>query len=164
MTAYRGLRAATVALAFFALERPAAAQLVINEVDYDQPVTDTAEFIELLNTSADPVNLDTWSVALVNGGTTTAYETFDLPDVVLGAGEYYVLCGDAAIIPACNLDVTPDSNLIQNGEPDAIQLLDGLTAIDTVSYEGTVSGFAEGTGDDGEDDDPVQSISRFPDG
>ena len=32
--------------------------LVINEVDYDQPSGDTAEFFELKNVSGGPINLD----------------------------------------------------------------------------------------------------------
>ena len=39
--------------------------------------------------------------------------------------------------PRCDLDVSPDSNLLQNGSPDAVVLLDGAGAIDTVSYGGT---------------------------
>ncbi len=35
-----------------------AVSLVINEIDYDQPSTDTAEFIEIKNTGSSAVNLD----------------------------------------------------------------------------------------------------------
>jgi hypothetical protein len=31
---------------------PSASEVVINEIDYDQPSTDTAEFIEIKNNSA----------------------------------------------------------------------------------------------------------------
>ena len=41
--------------------------VVINEVDYDQVGTDTAEFLELKNVSAAPINLDADSVEFVNG-------------------------------------------------------------------------------------------------
>ena len=46
----------------------AGAQVVINEIDYDQVGTDIAEFIELKNTGFTPVNLDTFSIRLINGG------------------------------------------------------------------------------------------------
>jgi Lamin Tail Domain len=35
----------------------ASATLVINEIDYDQPGTDTAEFLELRNVSPSPIDL-----------------------------------------------------------------------------------------------------------
>jgi predicted amidohydrolase YtcJ len=38
--------------------------LVINEIDYDQPSTDTAEFIEIKNTSGSSVNLDSYHLDL----------------------------------------------------------------------------------------------------
>src|SRR4029079_11644454 len=37
--------------------RAASAQVVINEIDYDQPGTDTAEFVELKNVGTISVNL-----------------------------------------------------------------------------------------------------------
>jgi hypothetical protein len=43
------------------------ASLVINEIDYDQPSTDTAEFIEIKNISGSSVNLDSYHLDLVNG-------------------------------------------------------------------------------------------------
>src|ERR671928_182837 len=53
------------------------AGLVINEIDYDQPGTDTAEFIELKNNGANGVNLDPYSLVLVNGngGGAVPYQT-----------------------------------------------------------------------------------------
>lgn len=42
-------------------------ELVVNEIDYDQPSTDTAEFLEIRNNSAAPVDLDPVVVELVNG-------------------------------------------------------------------------------------------------
>ena len=51
------------ALLFACLSLFAAAargQLVINEVDYDQPGTDSAEFIELLNTGPGTISKKQW--------------------------------------------------------------------------------------------------------
>ena len=59
------MRAFLIALAAcLILAAPASAQsttLVINEVDYDQPGTDTAEFIEIKNVSAAAINLDAYA-------------------------------------------------------------------------------------------------------
>ena len=49
------------------LATSAFGQVVINEVDYDQIGTDSAEFLELKNIGAGPVNLDNFTVELVNG-------------------------------------------------------------------------------------------------
>ncbi|HVS16403.1 MAG TPA: lamin tail domain-containing protein [Thermoanaerobaculia bacterium] len=144
------------------------AQLVINEVDYDQPGSDAAEFIELKNTGLGPVELGGVSLQLINGsgGGAAVYSTIALPAVSLAAGDYFVVCANAATVPHCDLDVTPDTNLIQNGAPDAIALLDGELLIDALSYEGDVAGFVEGSGVGLEDDPNLAffGLSRFPDG
>jgi len=44
--------------------------LVINEVDYDQPGTDLAEFVEIYNSGASPVSLQDISLVLPNGADT----------------------------------------------------------------------------------------------
>ena len=149
---------------------PAApASLVINEIDYDQPSTDTAEFVEIKNTGSEPVDLSTVTLELVNGtgGGAVLYQTFALPSVTLAAGDYFVVCGDAANVANCDLDVLPDTNLVQNGAPDAVGLRDDSVLIDAVSYEGdTGAPYTEGSGIGLEDDPSVElaGISRFPDG
>jgi hypothetical protein len=45
----------------------ASTTLVINEIDYDQPGTDAAEFIELKNVGSSAIGLSGYSVELVNG-------------------------------------------------------------------------------------------------
>jgi MYXO-CTERM domain-containing protein len=161
-----GLIATVAALVFLAAPVHA---LVINEIDYDQPSTDTAEFIELFNEGTSSVDLGGWTIRLVSGasGGALIYGTIALPGLVLSAGGYFVVCGDAANVANCDLDVTPDTNLIQNGAPDAVALMDpsGLI-IDTVSYEGnTAAPYTEGSGT-GLEDIPVDltGISRFPNG
>ncbi|MCH9649312.1 MAG: lamin tail domain-containing protein [Deltaproteobacteria bacterium] len=145
------------------------ADLVINEVDYDQSGTDEEEFIEIYNPSSSPINLDPYSLELVNGtgGGAAVYATIDLPDVSLAAGDYYVVCGDAAMVPGCDLDTTPDTNLIQNGGPDAVALTLMGSIVDTLSYEGdTGAPYTEGSGT-GLTDAPGNdffSISRIADG
>ena len=92
---------------------------MINELDYDQPSTDTAEFVELKNVSASPTNLDTFALEIVNGATTpaTVVQSFDLPDVVLAAGDYFVVCGNAANTANCDLDVTPNTDSSRTARP-----------------------------------------------
>ena len=142
--------------------------LVINEVDYDQPSTDDAEFLELRNISGSAINLGPYAVELVNGNTGGAvvYQTIDLPDVTLAAGDHYVVCANAAITANCDHDVLPDSNLIQNGAPDAIGLRLGSTLVDALSYEGNSGApYTEGSGVGLEDTAAAaEGLSRCPEG
>lgn len=142
-----------------------ARTLVVNEVDYDQPSTDTAEFVEIKNVGTTSIDLSGYELVLVNGANDSVYKTIALPAVSLAPGGYFVVCGNAANTPGCDLDVTPDSNLVQNGAPDAVAIVQGGVIIDTLSYEGDVAGFTEGTGagaDTGGGDH--LGLSRFPDG
>ena len=158
---------ALVALCFGPAGSAASTTLVINEVDYDQASTDTAEFFELTNVSGAGIDLDPYSVQLINGasGGSAVYLTIDLPSVVLGPGDHYVVCANPATVANCDLDGGADSNLIQNGDPDAVKLLQGATTVDTLSYGGDVPGATEGSGA-GLDDDPTgtDSLSRCADG
>lgn len=150
----------------------AAPSIVINEIDYDQPGTDYGEFIELMNNGTVPVNLNGMVLQLINGSGGAPYASFNLPDTILQPGEYFVVCGDPANVPECDLQVSPSSNLIQNGYPEAVALLDGSSQIlDAVSYEGSVPGYVEVSGDNLFDPDgwPIYAngksgISRIPDG
>jgi len=141
-------------------------KLVINEVDYDQVSTDAAEFIEIHNSGGSPVDLAGYSLVLVSGSSAAIYDTITLPSATLEAGGYYVVCANAATTANCDLDVIPDTNLIQNGAPDAVALLDpSQVLIDTLSYEGNVPGYTEGTGADADDPNAGDvGLSRCPDG
>ncbi len=146
---------------------PGPPVLVINEIDYDQPGSDAAEFIEIKNTGIASASLDGVAIELVNGSGGSVYRTIALPAVALPGGDYFVVCGDAATTANCDLDVSPDSNLIQNGEPDAARLVFDGTVLDAVSYEGEVPGAVEGTGavaDAGTTGEDNKGISRTPDG
>jgi len=143
--------------------------LLINEIDYDQPSTDTAEFVEIKNTSASPVDLGGYSLVLVNGSNDSVYNTIALPSTSLAPGDYFVVCGNAANVVDCDLDVSPDSNLVQNGAPDAVALKLGSTVVDAVSYEGdTAPPYTEGSGsglvDSSSSGNDYKGISRLPDG
>ena len=68
------------------------AALVINEIDYDQPGIDTAEFIELYNSGASSISLDNFSVELINGTNSSSYRTIDLNGFNISASGYFVMC------------------------------------------------------------------------
>jgi uncharacterized protein len=140
--------------------------LVINEIDYDQPSTDSAEFIEIYNPESTPANLSNWTLELVNGSGGAVYKTITLPDVDLPAGDYFVVCANAATVENCDLDIEPDTNLIQNGAPDAVALLYEDEIMDALSYEGdTIAPYVEGSGDGLVDTaGEGESISRCPNG
>lgn len=150
---------------------PAFCQLVINEMDYDQPGTDASEYLELKNTGDTPYPMAGVRIALVNGegGNPVIYQTYSSnawDD--LAPGGYFVLCGSTSATPNCNGTLAAATNAIQNGSTDAIVLLSmpDSTVIDQLSYEGTLAGYAEGDGTEAADDNitPDRSIGRFPDG
>jgi hypothetical protein len=75
------------------------------------------------------------------------YRLFNLPATSLASGGYFVICANSATVANCDMDVSPDTDLIQNGAPDAVALFKGAVLIDTVSYEGNTSGgFTEFSG------------------
>jgi uncharacterized repeat protein (TIGR01451 family) len=145
----------------------AGAALVINEIDYDQPSTDAAEFIELKNIGPASANLEFYRLLMIDGASASAYRTISLPPVVIGPGDYFVICGDPAAVANCDLDISPNTNLIQNGGPDAVALLANDTIVDGLSYEGdTAAPYREGSGAglvDSGDQERV-GLSRRPDG
>ena len=142
--------------------------IIINEVDYDQPSTDASEFIEIFNRSASTVNLDSFTVIGQNGATDMVYRTMPLPNYNLASGDYYVICGNSSTVPNCDLVVSPSTNLIQNGAPDGLGLKYGTNGLlcDALSYEGNTTDYTEYSGV-GIYDDPSEffsSISRVPNG
>jgi len=154
-----------VSLASISIARVADAQVVINEVEYDEPSTDTGEYIELKNIGPSPASLADYSMVLVNGSNNTIYRTITFPTFSLAPGQYYVVCGNGANVVNCDLDVTPDADLIQNGAPDAVALLLNGVAVDLLSYEGNVPGYTEGTGAGAESGTTAgESLSRCADG
>jgi len=142
--------------------------LVINEIDYDQPSTDTAEFVEIRNNDSVNVDLSAYSIQMINGnsGGAAQYRLFALPAVNLAPDDYFVLCANNTTVANCDLDVTPETDLVQNGAPDAVALLFNGTIIDTVSYEGETGAPYTETSGTGLIDSAsgTQSISRCPDG
>ena len=118
--------------------------LVINEVDYDQVGTDTAEFVEILNPTSGSISLSNITVMFVNGANNTVYASVDLtPEGSLAAGGYLVLGNSSVGIASSAKAMDPGwtSNAIQNGNPDGLALVDtsAKTVIDALSYGGSIT-------------------------
>ena len=141
------------------------AAVIINEVDYDQAGTDTAEFIELFNTGGATVSLNDYSIDLVNGRGSSVYRSIDLSGFDIGASSYFVVCGDASLVANCDYSFTITSGWVQNGAPDAVALYEASNLLDSLSYEGELLPFTEGSvlaiSDNNTD---IASISRIANG
>ncbi|MBM3976452.1 MAG: hypothetical protein FJ299_05625 [Planctomycetes bacterium] len=144
-------------------------RLVINEVDYDQPSTDTAEFVEIHNAGDAPQDLTNVVLEFWNGADSTIYRTVNLASAgpSLAPGGYLVVRAAAVALPPgvlfINFAAAQDS--IQNGAPDGLLLRDGATLLDSMSYEGTFGGINEGAGHAGTDaSTSVQVLARTPNG
>ncbi|MCX5745102.1 MAG: amidohydrolase family protein [Proteobacteria bacterium] len=155
-----------------------ADHLVINEVDYDQPSTDTAEFVELYNPSATTLTLTGKQLVFINGSDGTTYETINLTGT-LASHAYLVFAGPNITAAAGSTKIDPGwtSNAIQNGPPDGIAIIDPVahTVIDALSYEGLLTAvdlagfpapvsFVEGTAATAKDESNAGSLCRKPDG
>jgi large repetitive protein len=97
------------------------AKLVINEVDYDQVGTDADGFVEIHNAGDAAVDLSNVDLVAVNGGDSAEYAREQLTGT-LAAGGHLVVAIE-----------------LQNGAPDGLALLDGMTLLDALSYEGAIT-------------------------
>ena len=122
----------------------ANAAIIVNEVDYDQPGTDSADFIELFNSSNSMITLNDYSIDLINGRNDSVYRSIDLTGFDIKANGYFVVCGDASLVANCDYSFTTTSSWIQNGAPDAVALFQNNSLIDSLSYEGELLPFTEG--------------------
>jgi hypothetical protein len=135
---------------------PAHAQLVINEVDYDQPgfSGDTGEFVEVYNPGPAPAPLAGLSLVQFDGSTSpaTAYRTtpLDLAGPALAPGQYWVVANNGlSIAPGALVTryVLPSENILDGGtapsfHADGLLLVHAATChhIDALSYEGNILG------------------------
>ncbi len=153
------------------LASAASAQIVINEIDYDQISTDNAEYIEIKNIGETAFPMQYVAVVMYNGssGTADEYRTISSPSwPPLEPGAYFVICGNSSLTQNCDHAATPITNLIQNGPTDAIALVwtENSDILDVVGYGGSLPGYFEGTGTtaiDSNDQDGL-SLCRWPDG
>lgn len=142
--------------------------LVINEIDYDNAISDTAEFVEILNTSASSISLSGVTLSFVNGADGNTYRAINLGSAgVLAAGGYLVV---GNITPPGGgvlfINIGTSSNAIQNG-PDGIRLESSTLVLDSVAYEGlfvSTPPTGEGSAAPGDRSLLNESICRIPNG
>ncbi|GEM_PF-5226869 len=149
-------------------------ELIINEVDYDQPTPpqeDSAEFIELKNISTSALNLENYTLEFFTDATDQIYRSYQLPNLSLAAGDYYVICGNSQTVPNCDFQISPNKELIENAliSPDAIAIKRGSQFIDALTYTGNTNPFSlyvETTATTVKDSaqEILVGLSRFPDG
>ena len=141
------------------------AAVVINEIDYDQPCTDSAEFIELFNSGSSMISLDNYAIDLINGSNSSSYRNIDLTGFSINAGSYFVHCSNASLVANCNYSFTSSDSWLQNGAPDAVALYEKTNLLDALSYEGALSPYTEGDILSIKDNNAdIISISRIVDG
>jgi len=153
--------------------------LVINEIDYDQVGTDTAEFVEIFNPTPASIDLTGITLELVNGANGTVYATVDLSsEPALASGGYLVVADSAVNVDSgATAMMSWTTNAIQNGAPDGVALVDTVNAamVDALSYEGAMTSVAisgmgtvslvEGTPTTAADSNTVNgSLCRSPNG
>lgn len=137
----------------------ADAQLIINEIYYDHPGSDTGhEFIELMNVSGASVALAGVAIEFHNG----SGEGWE----VLWTGGAGEVPGGALWVVGGDLVRPPPGAVsgfsLQNG-PDAVRVTVGGDVSDLVAYGGLGDGaYAEGTSAPGVD--AGRSLARIPDG
>jgi len=116
---------------------------VINEIDYDQPGTDSAEYVELYNPAASTITLDGIEAVFLNGNAMPATAYAPSPIALTGtlaSGAYLVIGVAAVTVPTgvTKITITPATNAIQNGPNDAIVFIQTSTGavLDAVSWGG----------------------------
>lgn len=146
--------------------------VVINEIDYDDPSKDTRSFIELKNVSLKTIDLSTIEIVGLNGGATTTYFTYRFKAQQLKPGEYWVLgtTADSADVAAFVNETMTGVTVIQNGPNDGVYLRrfdNPSIIIDSVSYDGDAAHPAGTLDKNSAGKDiaiGVMSLSRTPDG
>ena len=103
----------------------AATPVFINEIHYDNAGADSGEAIEIAGPAG--TDLSGWSLVLYNGNGGAAYKTTALSGVIANQ--------DGNGFGSLSFSYPVDG--IQNGAPDGIALVNGSTAVQFLSYEGT---------------------------
>ena len=103
---------------------PPAADLVINEIDYDQVGADTGGFVEIKNIGSDGAWRSTASRSSSSTAATARSTTASSSTGTLAAGAYLAIEIEA-----------------QNGAPDGVALVDTAAGalLDALSYEGAIT-------------------------
>ncbi len=117
-------------------------KMVINEMDYDQPGQDTAEFVEILNTGTNALNISHYALAFINGNNSLEYLRVNLSGTLL-SGQYLTVTSTNVVAAAGArvINLPTSLNTIQNGSPDGVALINvGLTNVmDSFSYAGSIT-------------------------
>jgi hypothetical protein len=121
--------------------------VVINEIDADQPGSDSTEFVELYGPSG--TSLDGYVLVFFNGGdpSNAAYQAVDLSGNVIPESGYFVIGN----VNVPNVNIVINDNSLQNGA-DAVVLYNN-TNIDLwpngalPTSDGAVDAVVYGTGD-----------------
>ncbi len=149
--------------------QPSAA-LVINEIDYDNPGSDTAEFVELYNAGSEPAVLADYVLESVNGTGGGLIKAVPLGDAgaTLAPGAYLVVGFSpvTSALPQGVASVTVSGSFLQNGGPDgdAVRLVHATSGVvEAVSYTAPVPGANEG-GTHAGTDPGEGTLSRCPNG
>jgi hypothetical protein len=105
-----------------AVDPEAVPQVVLNEIDYDQPGADADGFVELYNAGRGTADLQGLALVFINGADDTEYLRIPLTGSIL-ANDFRAIPVDA-----------------QNGFPDGVALYDTVEAevLDALSYEGPI--------------------------
>jgi hypothetical protein len=113
------------------------ADVVINEVDYDNPATDDAEFIELFVKEASDVDMTGWKILLVDGTNATVYDTIDLDALgTLTPGSYALIHMSA--VPTNGAPAIEQPSSFLHNATEAVVLVSPTSFVDHVTYEGTI--------------------------
>ena len=124
----------------------ASAQLVINEIDYDQSgAPDTSEFVELANPSATTY-LGGWlHLCGFDGTTGQLYFDYALGTMSVPPGGFFTICVANSPIGPCDFNISPTAPFLNNTVPSAVALADDQcpfafpSAMDTVTYGGYIN-------------------------
>jgi endonuclease/exonuclease/phosphatase family metal-dependent hydrolase len=154
-----------------ALLSPRPGDVVINEVDYDSPGTDTQSFVEIRNVRSTPVDLRHLQLVGLSGSSTATYFTYQLGPHVLAPGEYWVLgtTTESSDVWAAVDETMAVVSILQNGPGGVYLCLASApnVIIDSVSCEGsgTHPPGSPDSGNAGADTAADRmSLARFPDG
>jgi len=115
----------------------AAGQPVLNEIDWTQPGTDDAEFIEVFNPGPQAAWVGGLAVALVGPGG-LEYARIELPPEMLAPGDYVLLAGPGVATPPGVLRVDLPAELLSDELPGGAALVDafGGSVLDSLSFGG----------------------------
>jgi hypothetical protein len=158
---------------------PAERGLLINEIDYDQPSTDTTEFVEIVNVSSVNIDLSRFQLLLFNGSSSPAAVYSPSPIALSGSlapGQRAVVANaDVVVVAGALVFRTAAPGVIQNGDPDGVCVWDMLRlecvsslsyggGITRATYMGRIFSLVSGTATSARDSaTAVRSLCRLPD-